>query len=567
MTRIIVPYPIQPESSELAHLPPLLQRIYQARGVQHAQELDYQLSHLLPWNALSGIQQAAELLAEAIAAERHIMIIGDFDADGATSCALSLLALRAFGATRVDYLVPNRFTMGYGLTPEIVAMAKEQGAELLMTVDNGIASHAGVEAAHALGLPVIITDHHLSAATLPTAAAIVNPNQPGDTFPSKNLCGVGVAFYVMLALRAHLVAQNKFTEKQSPNMAQYLDLVALGTVADVVPLDHNNRLLVQQGLQRIRKGQARPGIMALLKVAGKNLTKLTATDVGYAIAPRLNAAGRLEDMRLGIECLLTDDLDLAQRIAQELNDLNQQRKHIEQEMRDEAEVLLKEAAWDQHNIPAGVSLYVETWHQGVIGILASRVKEQVHRPVICFAEESVDIIKGSARSIPGVHIRDVLDLISKQHPELIIKFGGHAMAAGLSIPKKNFTQFQTVFAHAVQQVVTPEILTNMLYSDGEISDFTLELAECLQAAGPWGQHFPEPLFNGKFKVQQVNILNEKHIRFTLQTGQQNIEAILFFADKAFLNHNFTEIDIAYRLNINEFRDVKRLQLIIEQLNA
>lgn len=566
MHKLITPYPLQPALPALAHLPLVLQRIYQARGITEAQQLSYQLTDLLPWKNLLGIQEAAQLLLNAMRHERRIMIIADFDADGATSCALSVCALKMFGAQHVDYLVPNRFTMGYGLTPEIVEQARAQGAEVLMTVDNGIASHEGVQAARAMGMQVIITDHHLPASTLPMADAIVNPNQPNDPFPSKNLCGAGVAFYVMLALRAALMEQNWFGNQQPPNMAQLLDLVALGTVADVVPLDHNNRILVHQGLQRIRKGQGRCGIQALLKVAKKEVHRITATDLGFAIAPRLNAAGRLEDMRLGIACLLAQDPQEAQQIAEELDALNQQRKQIEQEMKFEAEELLNEIALTEEEVPAGVCLYSEYWHQGVIGILASRIKEQVHRPVICFAEDNATVIKGSARSIPGVHIRDVLDNVSKTHPDLIIKFGGHAMAAGLSIKKENFPLFQKAFAESVQQIITPEILTNHVYTDGELTEHTLELAETLQAAGPWGQHFPEPLFSGNFQVLNKSHINEKHIRFTLKTASQPIEALLFFATAESLSQEHNNINITYRLNINEYKQTKRLQLIIEDFN-
>lgn len=548
---------------QLSHLHPVLQTIYASRGITSAKEIDYQLGHLLPWHDLKGIHAAVNCIADAMQNNHHIMVIADFDVDGATSCALAVRALRLFGAKQISYLVPNRFTMGYGLTPEIVNLAQQQGAHLLLTVDNGIASHAGVNAAKERGMQVVITDHHLPAATLPNADAIVNPNQPGDTFGSKNLCGVGVVFYVLLALRAHLLQQNRFADQTAPNMAQFLDLVALGTVADVVPLDFNNRILVHQGLQRIRKGQTKPGIKALLAVAGKTLTQLSATDLGFAVAPRLNAAGRLEDMSVGIECLLTEDIERARHIAEELDTLNQQRKLIEREMHTEALTFLRQTTLAEKDVPAGVCLYADNWHVGVIGILASRIKERVYRPVICFANENATTLKGSTRSIPGVHIRDVLDMISKHHPDIIEKFGGHAMAAGLSIQRDNYSTFQQLFAHYVHQVVDHDILTDTLCTDGELSDFSLDLADTLFAAGPWGQNFPEPVFQGKFTVVQQDRLGDRHLRFLLQTDKQVVQAIAFFVEEAIFSKQHTHIEIIYKLTSNEYKNLRKPQLIIE----
>jgi single-stranded-DNA-specific exonuclease len=553
---------------ELAHLPEVMQRILAARGIKSAKEVDYQLAHLLPWNDLLGIQDAVTCLAEALKNDLHIVVIADFDVDGATSCALAVRALKEFGVKRISYLVPNRFTMGYGLTPEIVVLAQQQKADILLTVDNGIASHEGVAAAKSTGLKVVITDHHLPADTLPNADAIVNPNQHGDIFSSKSLCGVGVVFYVLLALRHHLVQQNAFPNNSAPNMAQFLDLVALGTVADLVSLDYNNRILVSQGLQRIRKGQTKPGIKALLTVAAKSLSHLNAADLGFAIAPRLNAAGRLEDMSVGIECLLTEDAAYAQQIAEELNALNQQRKSIEREMHSEALTILNKAAFlkkkeSAEEVPAGVCLYADNWHVGVIGILASRIKERVYRPVVCFANDNETILKGSARSIPGVHIRDVLDIISKQYPQLILKFGGHAMAAGLTIKQQDFPLFQQAFANCVNQFVDQDILSDTLCTDGELSEFTLNFADTINAAGPWGQHFPEPLFRGKFKVLQKDNLGDKHLRLSLQSSLNSVEAMAFFVSEDMLSKRLDEIDIVYKLSVNEYRNIRRVQLIIE----
>lgn len=543
---------------DLPSIPLFLQKIFSTRGVKSPQDLDYHLKYLLPWDQLKGINEAVLCIASAIENDKKIVVVGDFDADGATSSALAVRALRAFGAKKVDYLVPNRFTMGYGLTPEIVVLAQQKQAELLITVDNGIASHEGVDAAHAAGMQVVITDHHLPAATLPHADAIVNPNQPGDTFPSKSLCGVGVVFYVMLALRAHLKSA------EPVNMGQFLDLVALGTVADLVSLDYNNRILVQQGLLRIRKDQVKPGIKALLKVAGKSLTRLTAADLGFAIAPRLNAAGRLEDMSVGIECLLTDDVNVAEKIAEELNTLNLQRRDIEREMHMEAKELLKAASWPVENPPAGVCLYADTWHQGVIGILASRVKEQVYRPVICFANDNEEILKGSVRSIPGVHIRDALDAVHKKYPDLIIRFGGHAMAAGLTIKKENFTKFKNAFSDYLEKTIEPCFLTDTLLTDGVLSDFDLEIAELIHFSGPWGQGFPEPLFTGTFKVLHQGVMGDKHLRLTLKSNENMVEGVAFFVDRELLDKKMDEISIVYKFSVNEYREVRKPQLIVEE---
>ena len=567
-------------------LHPVLARLYAARHVTCAQELDHSLERLLPPTLLLGIESAVKLLADALHNSKQILIVADFDADGATSCALGVRALQAMGARKVLYVVPNRFEYGYGLTPEIVHVAAQYKPDLLITVDNGISSIEGVRAAKALGMQVLITDHHLPGTELPNADAIVNPNQPGDTFPSKNLAGVGVIFYVMLALRTHLRTTGYFTEKNipEPNLAHLLDLVALGTVADVVPLDHNNRVLVAQGLKRINHSLPLPlgegrgegcttqsrltscGIPALLKIAGRNPGNLTASDLGFVIAPRLNAAGRLTDMSLGIECLLADNEAAAFEMAKQLDSLNRERRSIEAGMQEQAL-----AALDKLNlngsIPHGLCLFDETWHQGVIGILASRIKDRVHRPVIAFAKASDSEIKGSARSVPGLHIRDALDAVATHHPGLLSKFGGHAMAAGLTLPLAHFEQFRTAFADEVARHLSDYDLTGKVLSDGElqVEDMTIELAQSLRAAGPWGQNFPEPVFDGQFEVINSRVVGEKHLRLTLRQPQgRSIEAIAF--NRADLQpSNGNRVEAAYRLDINNYQGNQTLQLVIDYL--
>jgi len=500
--------------------------------------------------------------------------VGDFDADGATSTALFMRALKSFGYSNASYLVPNRFEFGYGLTPEIVEVAAESNPALIITVDNGISSIEGVAAAKAKGIDVLITDHHLPGRELPKADVIINPNQNGDNFPSKHLAGVGVVFYVLSALRALLRENNWFSEKQlaEPNLAQFLDIVAVGTVADVAKLDYNNRILVDQGLRRIRAEKCCAGIRAMLTVAGKKLFRVSSTDLGFVVGPRLNAAGRLEDMSLGIECLLTDDEPHALELAKQLNDLNEERKQIEQQMQKQALEVLKSNKFehvDAHRF--GIALYDADWHQGVIGIVAARLKEKFHRPVIVFAQSTETELKGSARSIPGLHIRDAIDLLATRHPELINTFGGHAMAAGMSIPKDNFDEFATAFNLVIEELVTPEQLEAILLSDGELKDneLSLDIAELLFRAGPWGQGFPEPIFDGVFSVNDHRIVGKHHLKLnlTLVGGRQKIEAIAFNIEKHQWREEAGEVRIAYQLAINEFRGIRSAQLIIQHLES
>ena len=552
---------------------PLLQRIYSARGVQHERELQYQLVNLLKPN-FKGMAEAVSLLADAVVAQAKIIIVGDFDADGATSSALAVLALRAMGLSNVDFLVPNRFEYGYGLTPEIVAVAAAQQPDIIITVDNGISSIEGVEAARELGIAVIVTDHHLPGAYLPNADAIVNPNQPGCEFPSKNLAGVGVIFYVMNALRAELRQMGWFEESgiTEPNMASFLDLVALGTVADVVPLDYNNRILVAQGLQRIRAGVCRPGIKAMLEVSGKQANKLVASDFGFALGPRLNAAGRLDDMSLGIQCLMCESENLAREMAAQLDELNRDRKAIETGMQQEAMTMLQKTLQaDAESLPWGLCLFDETWHQGVIGILASRIKDKYHRPTIVFADVGDGEIKGSARSVPGFHIRDALDAVAARHPDLLQKFGGHAMAAGMSLTRENFGEFSKAFDDEVRRQLTTDDLQAVVVSDGELAaqDFSLPIATQLREAGPWGQHFPEPVFDGEFFLVQQKLVGEKHLKMTLAhdaQGQQLVDAIAFNIDPArWPNAQAKKVRVAYKLDINEFRGNTTVQMLVDYL--
>ena len=552
---------------------PLLQRIYSARGVQHERELQYQLANLHKPN-FKGLPEAVSLLADAVVAQAKIIIVGDFDADGATSSALAVLALRAMGLSNVDFLVPNRFEYGYGLTPEIVAVAAAQQPDIIITVDNGISSIEGVEAARELGIAVIVTDHHLPGAYLPNADAIVNPNQPGCEFPSKNLAGVGVIFYVMNALRAELRQMGWFEESgiTEPNMASFLDLVALGTVADVVPLDYNNRILVAQGLQRIRAGVCRPGIKAMLEVSGKQANKLVASDFGFALGPRLNAAGRLDDMSLGIQCLMCESENLAREMAAQLDELNRDRKAIETGMQQEAMTMLQKTLQaDAESLPWGLCLFDETWHQGVIGILASRIKDKYHRPTIVFADVGDGEIKGSARSVPGFHIRDALDAVAARHPDLLQKFGGHAMAAGMSLTRENFGEFSKAFDDEVRRQLTTDDLQAVVVSDGELAaqDFSLPIATQLREAGPWGQHFPEPVFDGEFFLVQQKLVGEKHLKMTLAhdaQGQQLVDAIAFNIDPTrWPNAQAKKVRVAYKLDINEFRGNTTVQMLVDYL--
>ncbi|WP_417661183.1 single-stranded-DNA-specific exonuclease RecJ [Pseudomonas sp.] len=568
----IEPRPLPDILPDLGSLPPLLTRLYAARGVQTIAELDKGLARLIPYQQLKGIDAAVDLLVTGLEQRQRMLIVGDFDADGATASTVGVLGLRMLGATHVDYLVPNRFEYGYGLTPEIVAVALEREPQLLITVDNGISSVDGVTAAKAAGLTVLITDHHLPGPELPAADAIVNPNQPGCEFPSKALAGVGVMFYVLLALRARLRAIGWFTEQsiQEPNLAELLDLVALGSVADVVPLDANNRILVHQGLARIRAGRARPGLRAVLEVAGRQHGRITSTDLGFILGPRLNAAGRLDDMSLGIECLLCEDEALARDMAVELDQLNQDRKSIEQGMQREALAQLKDLPVE--DMPFGLCLYEPDWHQGVIGILASRLKERYHRPTIAFADAGDGALKGSARSVPGFHIRDALDAVAARHPGLISKFGGHAMAAGLSLPAANFPAFAEAFDGEVRRQLVEDDLTGRLFSDGTLSlaEYNLELARALRNAGPWGQHFPEPLFHGAFQLVQQRLVGEKHLKMVLKTecGGQTLDAIAFNIDRdQWPNPTVRWVELAYKLDVNEYRGNETVQLLVAHLAA
>ena len=554
---------------------PVLKRIYAARDIKSADDLDYSLQKLLPFEDLSNIQEAVSLLAEAIKENKRILIVADFDADGATSCVVGLQGLRQMGAKDVVYVVPNRFEFGYGLSPEIVEVAAEMNPDLLVTVDNGISSVEGVQLARDKGIDVLITDHHLPGKELPNANAIVNPNQAGDKFPSKMLAGVGVMFYILVALRAHLREQNWFHEQKltEPNLAELLDLVALGTVADVVPLDRNNRLLVSQGLARIRSGNCRPGIKALLLAANRTVEKVTAQDMGFAVGPRLNAAGRLSDMSLGIECLLSDDEMQARNMAVRLDELNKERRKIQSEMQEQALIDITELDLDEAEMPLGVCLFNQDWHQGVVGILASKIKDKLHRPVIAFAKDKDGFIKGSARSISCVHIRDVLDTIAGQHPGLIDKFGGHAMAAGMTIKESDFEKFKQAFDQELRRFVTAEDLNGSLHTDGELTpnEITFELANVIQEAGPWGQGFPEPQFDGEFELIESRIVGEKHLKLQLRALSQSgakgkiIDAIAFnFTDEAW-SKKPERVHTVYRLDINEFRGRRQLQLMIENI--
>lgn len=563
--------PVQTEAAFLLPVHPVLQRVYAHRGIALPEQLQRSAAHLLPYQQLKGIDKAAALLVEALEQQQKIVIVGDFDADGATSTAVLLAGLAAFGFTDIQSLVPNRFAFGYGLSAQMSELAIAQGAQLIITVDNGISAIEGVAVAKQAGVKVLVTDHHLAGSELPAADAIVNPNQPGCTFPSKALAGVGVAFYLLLALRAALREQGYFARMPEPNLAELLDLVALGTVADVVPLDSNNRILVHQGLQRIRAGKVRPGIQALIDVANRKANKLTAQDFGFALAPRLNAAGRLDDMSLGIACLLSPDINSARRLAAELDSLNLSRREIEQGMQAEALAFLQRLSFKDNELPDCLCLYQSDWHQGVIGILAGRVKELYHRPVIAFAKGDDGELKGSARSIHGVHIRDLLEEISTLHPGLIKKFGGHAMAAGLTIAEVMLDTFVQVLNQVAKKYLTPELLTAVIYTDGELAaeHLTTDVADLLQQAGPWGQAFPEPVFEGRFKLVQQRLLSDKHLKMVLQASDGKlVDAIWFNADnKSWPNASVQQVTLAYQLDINDFRDQQNLQLLVRQMVA
>ena len=552
-------------------LHPVLTRVYAARNVTCPKDIDTGLDALLPPSTLTGLESAVTRLEHALQNQQSICVVGDFDADGATSTALMVTVLRATGFKQVNYMVPNRFDYGYGLTPEIVQVAAADKPDLIITVDNGISSIEGVQAASGLGISVIVTDHHLPGADLPAADAIVNPNTMGNNFASKNLAGVGVAFYVMLGLRARLRETGWYRQQDSkePALADVLDLVALGTVADVVPLDRNNRILVQQGLARIRAGRCRPGIQALIEIAGKNQQRLVAADLGFGLGPRLNAAGRLEDMSIGIECLLADNLSAARKLAQELDNLNRERREIESDMHSKALDSLEKLGLDATSLPLGLCLYQPDWHQGVIGILASRIKNRFHRPVIAFANSNDNELKGSARSITGLHIRDVLDAIASSHPGLLSKFGGHAMAAGLTLEADKLDCFREAFEQQVHQQLDGQTPENILHTDGELKeeDFDLELAELLRYAGPWGQQFPEPLFDGRFRVVSSRLVGAKHLKLTVTPGEgeQGIDAIAFNQGSFHPLSEGAEVRLVYRLDSNEFRGLCSLQLVVDYL--
>lgn len=552
---------------------PLLWRIYRSRGVTRPNQLERELSALIPPDQLDGLGAAVDLLVEAMAQGRRILIVGDFDADGATSSALAVLALRAFGHAQVSFLVPNRFEFGYGLTPEIVEHARRFEPDLIVTVDNGVSSVAGVATANALGWDVIVTDHHLAGDELPAARALVNPNLPGNVFPSKALAGVGVIFYVMLGLRRRLRDIGWFTQRgiPEPNMADYLDLVALGTVADVVSLDQNNRVLVHQGLMRIRAGRCRPGITALLRIAGRNPLKAQSADMGFAVGPRLNAAGRIDDMSLGIACLLADDEATAEPLAAELDRLNRERRQIEGDMKEQAEALLETWAPDDPNtLPWGLCLYQEDWHQGVIGILASRIKERYHRPVIAFAHAGNGLLKGSARSIPGLHIRDALDEVAVRNPSVLQKFGGHAMAAGMTIAESAFEAFTATFDAVVRDHLAADDLQAVIHSDGAIAPdaLSLDTARAILDGGPWGQGFPEPMFDDEFEIVSSRVVGEKHWKLVVQPSgaTQTIDAIAFNAVEN-LPQMPSRVRAAYRLDENEWQGRVSLQLRFEYLEG
>ena len=555
-----------------ASFDPLVARVLAHRGISDPAQVNYQLKQLLPYHQLKGIDTAVALLVDALESQQHIVIVGDFDCDGATSTSLAILALGAMGAKNVSYLVPNRFDFGYGLSTALVDYAQASQPDLIVTVDNGIASHAGVERAHELGIKVLVTDHHLAAETLPQADAIVNPNQPGCEFPFKSTAGVGVIFYVMSALRRQLHTQGWFEEQQiaPPNMAQYLDLVALGTVADLVPMEHNNRILVAQGVARIRAGKARPGLLALLNIAKRQHHNLQASDLGFSVGPRLNAAGRLDDMSLGIECLLSDNEQIAAQLAQELDELNAQRRHIEADMQQQAGSILTRLEVSQDEVmPKCVCLYHPDWHQGVVGIVASRIKEKWHRPALVFAKGDADTLKGSCRSIAGFHLRDALAAVDAQHHGLIIKFGGHAMAAGLSLKAEHLEAFKEALNDYAQEHLPDSLLAQEWRSDGELSAQQLQLNQAflLQQAGPWGQGFEEPTFHGRFMLVQQRIVGEKHLKLVLAhplTGEL-VDAIHFNIDLAVWPTHCEQADLVYRLDINEFRGRQSLQLMVQHI--
>jgi single-stranded-DNA-specific exonuclease len=562
----IVTRPVPALPPSLGSLPALLQRIYAARGISSVDELDQSLAALLPPSSLRDGARAAARIVAALQGDERILIVGDFDADGATSVALAVSLLRALGAGHVDFLVPNRFDFGYGLSPEIVALAATRTPRLLITVDNGVASIEGVAAANAAGIDVIITDHHLPGRQLPDAFAVVNPNVAGCGFPSKALAGVGVIYYLLGLVRARLREEGWFRDRQEPNLADWLDLVALGTVADVVPLDRNNRILVRHGLKRMRAGRTRPGIAALAEVAGRPLGRLSAQDLGFAIGPRLNAAGRLDDMTLGIRCLLATDAREALSLARALDELNRARRLLEAEMVRDAELIVagqRVEAGDRF----GVCVYEPGWHQGIIGIVAGRLRERIHRPVIAFAEaghQAPDELKGSARSVPELHVRDALDAIATRHPGLLVRFGGHAMAAGLAIKRVHYPRFAKAFDNEVRDRLPPQALERILVTDGQLdpSELTLEMARQVADGGPWGQGFPEPLFHGEFDLVSQRVVGELHLKLVLKRGGRLVDGIAF--RQAPLD-GVRQVAMAYRIAENDYGELPTLQLVVEHM--
>ena len=555
------PFLTRPE--QFQGVPTFIAEILARRGVQSEQELELKLKHLLPPD-LKGLDQAVELIDQAIDQKKQMVIVGDYDADGATSTALMILVLKEMGAN-VEYLVPDRFKYGYGLTPKIAELAKQSyQPDILITVDNGISSHAGVETAQALGMQVIITDHHLTTKPTPNAEAVVNPNQLGCIFPSKALAGVGVAFYVLAKLASYRSQQGKSTSK----VTQYLDLVALGTYADVASLDYNNRILVDAGLKRIQQYQCRAGILALLDIAKRDATTLRAQDLGFVIGPRINAAGRMESMRIGIECLLAPDLETAYPIAQQLNQLNVERRQVEAEMKQQAMSALQHVQLQADSLPAALVMFDEQWHQGVIGIVAGRLKEQFHRPSLVFAPDEDGIhIKGSARSIEGIHIRDTIEQVAEQYPHLVSHFGGHAAAAGLTLKKDNFDEFKTVFIQSIAEM-DAELFHATIWTDGELPENALDLStvDWIEQLGPWGQKFPFPQFQGTFKVIDYRWLKDQHLKLKLSLGTQSIDAIAFNAvDRFEFNPMLGYVDLVYTLERNVFNGNTSLQLQISHL--
>ena len=569
MKKLIIARESVNDSHLPSHLHPVIKQIYATRRVVDAQELDNGVATLHDYKLFKDIDKASALLVDALKAQSHILIVGDFDADGATSTATLMQGLQMFGFQNLDYLIPDRFSLGYGLSPALAEQIVQIKPDLVITVDNGISCIAGIDILKSVGIKVLVTDHHLQGEQLPNADAIVNPNRHECNFPSKSIAGVGVAFYLLIALRSLMREQGYFTQQAPPNLANLLDIVALGTVADVVALDANNRTLVHQGLARIRSGKTRPGITALIEVANRNAARLSASDFGFSLAPRLNAAGRLDDMSLGIACLLSNDINQARRIASELDSLNHARREIEQGMQAEAQAVLDRLAFTDDNIPDAICLFQDDWHQGVIGILAGRLKEKYHRPTVIFAGGENGEIKGSCRSIEGLHMRDLLEGLNTAMPHLINKFGGHAMAAGLSIDEQNFNDFKNAFDAAVSAQLSEESKRCIVFTDGELPNdcFTMEFAQLLKQSGPWGQQFPEPVFEHTFELIQQRIVGEKHLKLVLkhQSGRL-VDAIAFGIDiKEWPDTEARFVKVAYQLDINEFRGKFSLQLIVREL--